>query len=246
MWKMGCIILLGLFIKVLYWRYNVLIPSRDAVGYVNIISEWFQTGSFDSAAMRLANQSSAVPPFLIFAGKLLMHCGLSPYASGLLVNMLLGTFFPLVIFGCARRLWPEFPSGAFVAAGLAAIQPSLVDFSTDVTREMSYLFFAGLAFYFWLGMYQRKSRPQAICCGGMIALATLCRYEAFEIYLLFILTMVIGSAMRHFKWRQAAVMTLLNWGGALLGYLVFFLLAGIKPAFVWLWAGKIFRYLGAM
>lgn len=241
---LSAILLGGAALRLLYWKYNVLIPSRDGIGYAAQIAAWYQTGSFDAIGAPLLLAHSATPPFLYAMGRLLMGFGCSQYGGVFLVDIVFGSVLPLVMFGCGRRLWPENKKLAYLAALLTALHPTLIAYSADILREISFLFFAACGFYFWLGMLQRKKALQALLSGCMIAMATLCRYEGFEFYPIAVFTLGISIFYREFSWLQALRFAGILVLGAIAGYCVFFWLAQIPGDYILGFFGKIFRYFG--
>lgn len=242
---MALIVSVGILLRLGFLFFNHPIPSRDGVGYANMIAEWYHCGDFDVLGNRWLLKETFIPPFLLFIGKVMMQCGFSQYSGVLYLNMILGSLLPIIIFCCAKKLWPQYPGRAYIATLFTAIHPSIIAFSADLLRESSYIFFIACTFYFWLTMYKEKQCFPAIITGIMAALTTLCRYEGFELYPMLLITIITGIIMQEFKPRQGVFMMLSLVGGVLAAYLLFFFVAGIDLKFFMAWLGKILHYLKA-
>ena len=139
----GCV-LASLLIRFLVNRAEPTI-DRDGVIYVDLATRWIQTGSYPFHSYL---------PLYPWMMKQLMLCGMSGYAAGVTVNIILGSLIPLVAYGILRVINGR-REIALVTAILTVFHPMLVELASTIVRDTSYLFFTGTAVFF--ALYAVKS-----------------------------------------------------------------------------------------
>lgn len=191
------ILLLSLSLKLLCRHFNPML-SRDSGLYVRLIREWYEYGNFCGLAEW---DKFYFPPLPLFLAKTLMGLHLSAETAGILLNLTLGTFTPLLTAGIAYEITRKKHPAVFSAL-LTAVAPAINHLSADVLREIPYFFFSGLALWFTAkGIRQKKWYwwPMAAIA---VACAVFSRFEAIEFLLLIPLSLVCLRIARHFSWKQ--------------------------------------------
>ncbi|WP_217704937.1 glycosyltransferase family 39 protein [Victivallis sp. Marseille-Q1083] len=155
--------------------------------------------------MTQSMRANDIPPLAIYLMKLpRMWFPCDIITGGVIINIFLGIFLIYIIWQIALQIFQsKFLAG--MAALLAASNPFLVEYSTQMTREIPYLFFASCTVLFFVRFWQKQKWYDIIWAGISCSLSYLCRHEAFELY--FILGMIcfflcIGKII---SWQKAAV-----------------------------------------
>lgn len=154
--------------------------SRDSIQYVQEAKQWHRDGALK------VNPESWRPPLFIYLIKNLMRGNISAENAGLAINLVFGVLLIPVIFLLTKLLINN-NLVALGAASLAAVHPSLVEFSCEIQRDCLYLFLCGL-FCCFLLLGAQKKHWYYWCLGGItLALAAFCRMEALEFFVILII-----------------------------------------------------------
>lgn len=191
--------------------------GRDSIQYITLIEEWHRGG----LVLLLQRWPQCwFPPLYFYLAQLFMYPGLSAECAGVWLSMICGALVPAVVFGISYEITRE-TRLSLASALLAAVNPTLVELSCRVQRDVPYLFFAALVLYFLLAGVRRKKWYLFLLSGGFCSAAILIRYEAAEFLLLVLLSAVISLIRKQDKWyivlrnmflfSAAFVLSLLFW-----------------------------------
>ena len=150
---LGLILLFSLGLKLLLLLSEPGI-SRDGVTYVRLVRTWFESGTLPHDPQWMERSWLPLYPFVM---KLLMSAGLSAETAGRAVNIVLGTFLPLIGFGMALEVTKK-RKIALSAALLLAVLPSLNHLSVEIQRDMMYLFLSGCSCWAMLAGMRRDKQ----------------------------------------------------------------------------------------
>ena len=202
LFSLGLILLLSLGLKILLLLMEPGI-SRDGVMYVRLVQTWFGSGTLPCDPEWMGRSWLPLYPFVM---KLLMSAGLPAETAGRTVNIVLGTFLPLIGFGMALEV-TEKKKIALSAALLLAVLPSLNHLSVEIQRDMMYLFLSGCSCWAMLAGLRRKTPYLWGLAGIFCAGAALTRYETGELLFLFAATAVYLGISGRSSWRKCALCT---------------------------------------
>lgn len=218
--------LFGLLLRLLLLYLEPMI-SPDSIFYLDAAEEWSEHGMNGLLASK---RGFAIPLLLLFLLKLVHNCGLPYETSGLIVNIFFGVaLMPLFYF---TSLWIfNDRRTALFAALLAAIHPSLIEYSTDILRETPMIFFMLLVLFF-IACAERTERPILWIPAGFFATAAcLTRYEALELIPLVFFYLLICFFFGGKKYaRSKALKKALFWLCGMCAGAVFFYFLFDAPA----------------
>ena len=112
-----------------------------------------------------------------------MHFGISPEAAGVSLNIFLGSMIPLITYKISKEVTQR-EDVSICAAILAAVNPTIVDFSHELQRDMLYLFFIGFVIWFLLAGIRQKKNSYWFYAGIFCSFAFLSRFETAEFFLI--------------------------------------------------------------
>lgn len=200
--KRDFLILAGvvLLAAVLILLHRVWEPEmgRDSSLYLLMIEQW-SCGGFDQVLKVWPNYW--IPPLLLYTATVLTHCGLSPETAALTVCMSCGILLPLVSFAIAQEIFKD-KRISFAAALLTALNPSVIDMSIQVQRDVPYLFSAGWCIFFIIAAIKRQKWFWWCIAGIVFSAASLIRLETFEFLPLLGVYFVIVLCKKQQKWHQ--------------------------------------------
>ena len=173
---LGGLFVLSLLLRLLCWFMEPTL-SRDAVVYVEIISAWFAEGGF-SGVLRYW-PDCWIPPLPVGLVLLLVKCGLPLEASGVGLNLALGSLIPLLVYRMAEIVTVN-RSIVLGAALLAAVHPTLIELSIEIQRDTTYLFLIGCVLCFLLEAVRSRSSFFWGLGGLFLGLSILSRFESLE------------------------------------------------------------------
>lgn len=151
--------------------------ARDSVYYLMLADHWYEQDKFVS--LYEISGKLHILPFPVFLIKTLMNFHLNAEEAGIIINLLLGSLLPLVVYVLVRKV--SLPRNiAFWAALLTCASPKAVEISITPLRDGSYLFFSGLFLYSTLVSIQNRKIGSWCLTACILALATQCRHEAIE------------------------------------------------------------------
>jgi len=170
-------VLLALGIRGLeLWMEPVI--SRDGLHYVEL-AEALQAANNNFEVLTAQEGGYAQSPLFVTILSARIS-GMNPHTIALVLNITLGSLFPLIIFLLLRQMRAS-PDAALAGAFLAALHPTLIDYSIEVQREMGYLFFSGMFFLFLFGELNGKNWKYAAGTAIFAVLAFFFRYEGWEL-----------------------------------------------------------------
>lgn len=163
---------LGGMARVFYcWKYPV--PVRDAFRYKEFIVQWIDTG--------IIPEGTYFPPLGLYLLKIPGSlCGYDIMKGGIVVNMILGLSIILILIKISSCLYPSALS-VLCTGLLAAGHPTLIQYSCQMTRENTYLFFSCLAVLFTIKNSISSCHCFILLVSLFSAAAFLCRFEALEL-----------------------------------------------------------------
>lgn len=176
------LIVLTAFLCRLAYYFKYPVQWRDAYAYKSISDVWDNTKHYP--LFQDDEELNYVPPFPLFIfNKLSLIFNSSYFISGVAVEIVLGSFLVFIIWKGCMLLHLGVISSIMISL-IACFHHTLLDFSTQVTRDNLYLFFSAIALLHFLNIIYTRSFFHSICFGLFSALSFLCRYEAIELLLL--------------------------------------------------------------
>lgn len=173
--------------------------SRDGALYVQLIKIWSDSNDFN--ALLQYWEGYWIPPFFLYLAKCLMYFGLTAAQAGIGINLVLGTFAPLVGFGIAFEVTRN-RIIALCSALLLAMHPALNELSVQVQRDMIFLFLSGSAVWSICAGIRRKKWYFWILGGILLSMSFLTRYETAEFLLLTAVAQTILVCTKYLTVRQ--------------------------------------------
>ena len=197
---LGGIFILGFLLRFFVWYCDPII-TRDSYWYILKAELMYGNGSIETTYE--ISSLSWGPPLLFFAMKSLMTFGLSAETAGVVLNLFFGSCIPIITWGIALEITQN-QKIAIASALLIAVHPKMVKLSTQILRDMPYLFLIGLVLYFFLAGLRRQRCWCWFGCGTVLAFALMTRIESFELAPLIPLSFCIMVITKKMSWRQAA------------------------------------------
>lgn len=173
--------------------------SRDGALYVQLIKIWSDSNDFN--ALLQYWEGYWIPPFFLYLAKCLMYFGLTAAQAGIGINLVLGTFAPLIGFGIAFEVTRN-RIIALCSALLLAMHPALNELSVQVQRDMIFLFLSGSAVWSICAGIRRKKWYFWILGGLLLSMSFLTRYETAEFLLLTAVALTILVCTKYLTVRQ--------------------------------------------
>ena len=210
-WLTG-ILLISLLLKLLCWHFDPTV-SRDGCLYIYLSQIWYETGSFQGVLD--AWKWFWLPPLPLYLIKSLMYTGLSAELAGVWLNLILGTFTSLLIYGIAFETTQR-KDISLCSALLAAVNPSMNALSAEVQRDMIYLFFAGLTLWLLVAAVRRQKWYFWFCAGLPCCCAMMTRFETLEFLVIVPLSLLILFIEKFYSWKKAtccAILFFLSFSG---------------------------------
>ena len=197
-WLTG-ILIFSFLLKLHCWHQAPTI-SRDGCVYIRLARIWYETGSFQGILQESTNLSP--PPLYLYLMKCLMHLGFSAEMAGIGINLLLGTFTPLIAYGITHEVSQD-KNIAVCSAFLTAVTPAMNTLSVKVQRDMIYLFFAGIAIWLLLAGVRRMKWGYWFGAGLACGCALLTRFETLEFLLIVPLALFILWLQKFYSRKKA-------------------------------------------
>ena len=197
-WLTG-ILLISFFLKLLCRHLDPTV-SRDGCLYIYLSQIWYETGSFQGIID--ACEGFSHPPLFLYLIKSLMHTGLSAELAGVWLNLRLGTFTPLLVYGIAYETTQR-KNISVCSALLIAVIPSMNALSIEVQRDMIYLFFAGLTLWLLTAGVRRQKWYFWGCAGFFCSCAVLTRFETLEFLVIVPLSLLLLLIGKYCSWKKA-------------------------------------------
>lgn len=201
-WLAG-ILLLSFLLKLLCWHWDPTV-SRDGSLYIHLSQIWYETGSFQGVNDSLTG--IWLPPLFLYLIKSLMYMGLSAELAGVWLNLTLGTFTPLLVYGIAYETTQK-KNVSVCAALLIAVNPSMNALSVEVQRDMIYLFFAGLTLWLLTAGVRRQKWYFWFFSGFPASCAILTRFETLEFLVIVPLSLFLLFLGKFCSWKKVLCYT---------------------------------------
>lgn len=224
-WLLFAAVVTGTALRVLEFFVDADL-SRDSFFYVEVVEKWIR-GGWDEVLKPV--RYFFVPPCMLWWIKIFVQAGVPPLAAAIVVNMIAGiTIIPL-LYGIARVLFDNRKAGV-IAAFLAAYNPRLVEYSTEVMRENFML--SGLAvmlLFTVLGF--RKNSLYFLGSGFFTVYSILSRMEALEVLPLMFLCFILMAVLRVYPLKKVLLQMLYFVIGCAIGFIILYWLFGIPMDF---------------
>ena len=226
-------VLLGSAVR-FYIRWVEPDIGRDGIYYIELATRW-ANGNFDDV------QRGEVRCFFLLPGtmwciKLFIQLGLPPLVAAVTANMLAGIALIPLMYKIASLLFDSRKAGV-VAAFLTALNPVLVDYSTDVLRENFVLLSMAIMLLFTMLGFRRDSRY--FCGAGFFTAAGIFfRFEALEVIPLMLICFVLLAVMRVYPFKKLIIQLLYFILGFIAGTVIFYFLLGVPAQY---YTGNLFR-----
>jgi 4-amino-4-deoxy-L-arabinose transferase-like glycosyltransferase len=190
----GVILLLALI--TLYFEPTI---SRDGTLYLELAGVWHRDGSFQSAWD--AFPDFWIPPFYLWLIQCLISIGLPPEVAGRSISVVVGMTIPLLVYLLAQEVQKD-KRVSLTAAVLMAVNPTLIDFSVEIQRDILYLFLCGWTIYFCLRGILRNEIWSWIPAGVLFGCSVLTRYETLELLPLLLFAFVLFGYKKIINWKR--------------------------------------------
>lgn len=195
-----CVVLGGIFRFLAWWQDPVI--SRDGLVYIQWAEDLQSYGGDFELLSRTLGQYPQSPLFIsILAYNV---GGISPHGIGVAMNIILGSCFPILIFGILYQI-ARAPVIGLTGAFFAAIHPTLINYSIELQREMGYLFFVGCFFCCILYEFRYSNWYAAAGAGISAVIAFFFRYEGIELFLFAVIVFVT-----MFCWKKVTLKEIFN------------------------------------
>lgn len=135
-----------------------------------------------------------------------MYTGLSAEFAGVWLNLTLGTFTPLLVYGIAYETIQR-KDISICSALLIAVNPSMNALSVEIQRDMIYLFFAGVTMWLLVAGVRRQKWYFWFCAGFSCSCAMLTRFETLEFLLIVPLSLLLLFAGKFYSWKKVLCYT---------------------------------------
>ena len=178
-----CIVIMILFIALLlriacWWVEPVI--SRDGIRYI----EWAEAlktanGDFDILAEQYTEYTQS-PLFISILA--LPIPGMTPHTIALLLNISLGTLLVFIVF-LLFKYTTNNNNIALAGALIAAVHPTLINYSIEIQRECGYLFCTSLFLLFFIIYFHNTKLIFSNIAAVAGVFAFLFRYEGWELFL---------------------------------------------------------------
>ena len=200
--------------------------GRDAVLYVDIAESW-AAGGWAGVLERM--HGFYLPPCMFWWIKIFIQAGMSPLAAAIMVNMAAGIIMIPLFYAIGKVLFASRKAGV-IAAFLAAYNPRLVEYSTEVMRENFML--SGLAvmlLFTVLGF--RKNSLYFLGSGFFTVYSILSRMEALEVLPLMGACLALLAIFRIYPLKKLLLCAAYFLIGCIAGCIIFYFLFGIPSEF---------------
>ncbi len=196
-WLSGMVLLMFVCCVSLYFLEPGI--SRDGCLYLRLIRVWYEGGDFQAVLDHW--EEMWIPPFHLYAARLLMYCGCSVEFASVGLNMVFCSFLPVIVYGIAKEICGDIRI-SLSAALLTALNPSLIDLAIEPQREIFYLFFSGLVIYTVIYGIKHEKWYAFFPAGIFWALSFLTRYESLEMLPLCIFVICVSVCGNWKLWKK--------------------------------------------
>lgn len=200
--------------------------GRDSVFYIGVAEKWAYGGW---AEVLKPVRYFFIPPCMFWWMKIFIQAGVPSLTVAIMVNMVAGTVIIPLFYGIGKVLFDSRKAGV-VAAFLAAYNPRLVEYSTEVMRENFMLSgLAAMLLFTVLGF--RKNSLYFLGSGFFTVYSILSRMEALEVLPLMFLCFVMLALLRVYPLKKILLQMLYFVLGCVAGCIILYFLFGIPLTF---------------
>ncbi len=200
--------------------------GRDSVFYIEMIGRWVSDGWEE---MLKSVRVFFIPPCMLWWIKIFIQAGMAPLTAAIIVNMVTGVIIIPLFYAIAKVLFDSRKAGV-VAAFLAAYNPRLVEYSTEVMRENFMLSgLAAMLLFTVLGF--RKNNLYFLGSGFFAVYSILSRMEALEVLPLMFVCVVLLALLRVYPLKKLMFQMLYFMLGCIAGCIILYLIFGIPLDF---------------
>ncbi len=225
-WLVVLLLALGLRISG-YWLDPIM--SRDSARYLLMAEEWLEAGSFENFFIQEGHIT--VAPLWLLVLKCCISIGISPEFCGIAINIISGVLIVAAI-GVLTMVLTESRFMALLSGFLAAIHPTLIQYSIMLQRENLYLLATILFLICFFKTATTKKMSYLIGAGAFAMLAFLTRFEALELNFLILAALIIWLYQGTMPRLRLLFYIVVGYGGIqLVVYVVFCLMARIPILF---------------
>lgn len=190
-YALAIIVFIALLLRVAIWFYEPVM-NRDGILYIEIAETWFNSGEY------LQHHYLPMYPWLI---KTVMILGVSPHIAGVVINIVLGSVLPILMY-LIIRCCSNSKEIALSAALIMAVHPSAMELSRQLIRDNLYLFFSGIAI---IGIL-KALKSENLLWWALVGVATganlLTRYESLEFVILVTLYFLVAKICGIMSYKQ--------------------------------------------
>ncbi len=196
------------YIARLLFYFQHPVQWRDSYRYVSLIESLELNGVYLSF---LENRNyNYIPPFPIYLFKTIHRLfGSSIFVSGISFQIFIGTLLVYIIWQICTTLKIG-PIKSLLVCSVAVVHHTLLDYSTQLTRDNLYLFFFTLTVYLFLVYLKKRDVVLLVLSGACSCLSFLCRYEGIEIVFLYVVAIGFISSQRILHKTGAIIIYLLS------------------------------------
>ncbi len=193
----GCgIVFLLLTLITLYFEPTI---SRDGTLYLRMAGVWQKNGSF--YAVWNTFPDFRIPPFYLWLIRRGIDIGFPPEIAGRSISLICGITMPLLAYLIAQEVQKD-QRVSLAAAFLMAVNPTVINYSVAIQRDMLYFALCGWTIYFCLrGILHNKIRSW-IPAGILFGCSLLTRYETLELLPLLLLAFVLFGMNKKISWKR--------------------------------------------
>lgn len=173
--------------------------SRDGTLYLELAGVWQKNGSFQSVINHW--NDFWIPPFYLWLIKGLIDIGLQPEVAGRGISMICGAMTPLIAYLIAEEVQDD-KKVSLTAAVLMAVNPTVINYSIEIQRDMIYFALCGWTIYFCLRGLSRNEIRSWIPAGICSACSLLSRYETLELIPILLLAVLLFGFMKSISWKR--------------------------------------------
>ena len=139
-----------------------------------------------------------------------MDLGLNAEVAGRSLGLFLGAMIPVLGYIISYNIFKDITT-SLIGVLCLSFHPTLVAYSIQPLRENHYMFMLGLIIIFIIYGIKKRSLAEWGLCGCVTAIAVFCRYEALELFFLylFIGLVLLFNKKTSFKRFVAAVFIVL-------------------------------------
>ena len=173
--------------------------SRDGTLYLQLAGVWQKNGDFQ--AVWEAFPDFWIPPFYLWLIQGLIGIGLPPEIAGRSLSLICGMTTPFLTYLIAQEVQKD-QRVSLAAAFLMAVNPTVINYSVEIQRDMLYFALCGWTVYFCLRGILRNEICSWIPAGILFGSSLLTRYETLELIPLLLLAFSLFVFHKKISWKR--------------------------------------------